>query len=215
MSRARQINDIFFDTKGSVRATVNQLELLADVENINIDDLLDEGLSQGQAYNRIQMILNSDVIPPEVLIRRRRRRLQSRTEPDCRICTLNGWECEGSITRHHFVPRWLMLQLENYQAYAARIRCTVPICVGRHRDLHYRDKGEKSIVRFLTEEERKFAQKMLDELRVEHPAIFDLIAGGDADYAYEAQLLRDYFHGEFRSSRDTYQAVDVLAQAEA
>lgn len=215
MSRARQINDIFFDTKGSVRATVNQLELLADVENINIDDLLDEGLSQGQAYNRIQMILNCDVIPPEVLERRRLRRLLAKSQPACRICSTNDWECEGSITRHHFVPRWLMLQLDNYQAYAARVKCTIPICVGRHRDLHYRDKGEKSIVRFLTEDERKFAEKMLDELREEHPKIFDLIAGGDADYAYEAQLLKDYFHGEFRSTRDAYQAVDRLARAEA
>lgn len=213
MSRARQVEDIYFDTKGSKRATVAQLELLADVENIPLDDLLDEGLTQGQAYNRIQLILNVDLIPAEVLQRRRLRKELAKYQPPCRICTLMGWKCEGSITRHHFVPRWLMLQLENYQAYAARDKCTIPVCVGRHRDLHYRDVGEKSIVPYLTVEERKFAQKMLDELREQHEAIFDLIAGGDPDYAYEAQLIRDYFSGEFRTSRNAYVVENALAMA--
>lgn len=206
MSRARMINDIVFDTKGSVRATVQQLELLADAENLNLDDLLDEGLTQGQAYHRIQAVLNSSVIPPEVLERRRLRKELAKGQPDCRICTLNGWQCEGSITRHHFIPRWLMLLLDNYEAYAARSKCTIPICVGRHRDLHYRNNdSDKSIITYLTVDEREFAQKMLDELRDERPAVFDLIAGGDSEYAYEAQLIRDYFAGEFRSMRDAYE----------
>ena len=71
-----------------------------------------------------------------------------------------------------------MLELENYQAYAARSICTIPICIGRHRDLHYRNDGtEKSIVQYLRDHERKFAQKLLDELREQHPKIFDLPFG--------------------------------------
>ena len=205
MSRARNIGDLIFDTKGSCKATVAQLELLADVEDVSLDDLLDEGLTQNQAYSRIQLVISRDLIPQGVLERRRLRKLHSQQAPDCRICTLNGWECEGNSTRHHFIPRWMMLLLENYQAYASRTRCTIPICIGRHRDLHYRsNESEKSIVRYLTPDERVFAQKMLDELRSQHGATFDLMAGGDSAYSYEAQLAQDYFRGEFRSSHCAY-----------
>jgi hypothetical protein len=59
-----------------------------------------------------------------------------------------------------------MRELENYQAYSARSRCTIPLCVTCHRDLHSRNNtDDKSIWRYLTAEERAFAQKMLDELR--------------------------------------------------
>lgn len=208
MSRARPFTDpetgeqIWFDQ--SSKATVAQLELLSDWTGIPIDDLLDEGLSQRQTLFKLREVATPGVIPPEVLERRRERERLSGMSPACRICHPNGWACEGRITRHHFVPRWLMLQLENYQAYAARSMCTIPICVGRHRDLHDREAGDgKSIVPYLREHERKFAQKMIDELQEQHPKIFELLAGGDA-HAYEAQLIEDYLKGEFRRSDGVY-----------
>jgi hypothetical protein len=202
MSRYKNIGGLGFDKKAShKKATSEQLELLSAAENIPLDDLLDEGLSQGEIRRRLTDIFHADVIPYEVIERRRRQREAAAQEPICRICAAMDWKCEGRITRHHFIPRWLMLQLENYQAYAARVRCTIPICVGRHRDLHIRGDEDtpKSIVEFLNDRERKFAQKMLDELRKQHPAIFDLIAGGD-EATYEAQLIKDYMAGRFREA---------------
>ncbi len=94
-----------------------------------------------------------------------------------------------------------MLQLENYQAYAARVRCTIPICLGRHRDLHIPGDTDtpKSIAPFLNDCERAFAQKMLDELREQHPAIFNLMLAGDQT-RYEATLVLDYVQGRFREA---------------
>jgi hypothetical protein len=99
----------------------------------------------------------------------------------------------------------MMLLLDNYQAYAARSKCTIPICVGKHRDLHLRgtESGPKSIVPFLTVDERRFAQKMLDELRHERPHIWNLLEGGDEN-VYEWQLLRDFHLGEFRHGKDAF-----------
>lgn len=210
MSRARPFthNGVthWFDRRA--KATPAQLELLADIEGVDIDDLLDEGLSQRQVLVRLHEGTNDNLIPAEVIERRRERARVAAIEPVCRICGTDG-DCEGRITRHHYVPRWMMLMLENYQAYAARSKCTIPICVGRHQDLHYRGEIEeerpKSIVPYLTEPERKFAQKMLDELRTQQPVLFDLIAGGD-ERSYEGQLLKDYFAGEFRKADDCYEA---------
>lgn len=193
---------LWFDRKLSgTKATAEQLELLAAIENVSLDDILDEGLTQGEVLERLRTALGEGVVPPEILERRRAQKAAAAMQPKCRICSEFGWECEGSITRHHFIPRWLMLQLENYQAYAARVRCTIPICVGRHRDLHLRGDTDtpKSIAQFLTDNERKFAQKMLDELREQHPKIFDLIAGGDGS-TYEAILASDYMSGRFREA---------------
>ena len=204
MSRAKYFNhngeDIWFDYKA--RATVSQLELLADYEGIEIDDLLDEGLSQKQVARRL-FEATTHVVPQNVLERRRERERIAGMSPACRICALNGWECEGRITRHHFVPRWLMLVLENYPAYAARRLCTIPICVGRHRDLHERDCSDKSIVPYLRKDERKFAHKLLGELQEQHPKIFELISNGDY-YAYEYQLVRDFSQGLFVKDDNMY-----------
>lgn len=204
MSRAKKfIHDgevIWFDYKA--RATVEQLELLADYEGIDIDDLLDEGLSQKQVARRL-FELTSYAVPPEILERRRERERIARMSPVCRICGLNEWQCEGRITRHHFVPRWLMLELDNYQAYAGRNLCTIPICVGRHRDLHMRDPLDKSIVPYLRTDERKFAHKMLSELEEQHPKIFQLLLDGD-HYAYEHQLVRDFRQGLFLKDENVY-----------
>jgi hypothetical protein len=206
MSRARPIEiageQHWFDTKqNSQRATASQLSLLAAVEGIAVDDLLDESLSQGQVLTRLRETLHGNLIPLAVLKERRKRQEAARQEPVCRICDAQGWDCEGEITRHHFIPRWIMRELENYVAYAARSRCTIPICIGRHRDLHFRDgEGGKSIVPCLTDDERAFGVKLLDELAEQHPKIFALISGGD-ETTYEGQLLKDYREGAFH--RDT------------
>jgi hypothetical protein len=203
MSRARPIGGLWFDKqKANEKATVKQLELLAAAENILMDDLLDEGLRQGEVALRLREALGEGAIPPEVLERRRAAKEAAKNQPGCVICTNLGWECDGAITRHHFVPRWMMLLLENYVAYAARVRCTIPVCVGRHRDLHLRGDTEtpKSLAQFMTDAERAFAQKLLDELRQQHPAVFDLIMGGD-ESTYEYVLLRDYHRGAFRVAR--------------
>lgn len=201
MSRARPIGGLWFDTQQNGKACkVEHLELLAAAENISIDDLLDESLTQGELIRRLRLALGEGVIPAEVLEQMRIRRAEAALQPKCRIC--GPYECEGSITRHHFIPRWLMLQLENYQAYAPRRTCTIPICIGRHRDLHARDdKPGKSIVEFLTDQERAFAQKMLEELEEQHPQIFKLLASGD-ETVYEGQLIKDYLAGEFTHQRD-------------
>lgn len=208
MSRARQIGGLWFDIqRNHEKATSEQLELLAAAENIPLDDLLDEGLRQGEVVIRLRQALGEGVIPAEVLERRRAAKEAAKHQPKCRICSTFDWECDGSITRHHFVPRWMMLLLENYVAYAARSKCTIPVCVGRHRDLHLRGDQDtpKSIAQFMTDDERKFAQKMLDELKVQHPLVFDLILGGD-DSSYEYVLLRDYMVGNFRKSSSNKEA---------
>lgn len=210
MSRVRPIRyngqEHWFDTRrNNDQATVGQLELLADVKGIPLDDILDEGLTQAQILERIREEIDPNAIPAHVLDARRARRAAIKKDSVCRICDLQGFECEGSITRHHFIPRWLMLELENYAAYAARAKCTIPVCLGRHRDLHSRTNGtEKSIAQYLTTEERAFAKKMMDELREQHPKIFELIVAGDSDY-YESVLMLDYQRGEFSTHRGAYE----------
>lgn len=202
MSRARSITyegqAYWFDCKkNNGPARVEDLELLASVDNIEIDDLLDEGLNQGAVITRLREVLGQGVIPPEILERARLRKIEDQKAPECRICTLDGRACEGKITRHHFVTRWLMKELENYEAYARRDRCTIPVCMGRHRDLHMRTDENKSIVPYLNETERKFAHKMLTELEEQHPRIMDLARAGDPSVSYEARLVRDFDEGRF------------------
>jgi hypothetical protein len=203
MSRARQIGGIWFDgNRKGEKATAQQLELLAAAENVQLDDLLDEGLRQHEVAFRLRAALGEGVIPPEILERRRQAREEAAKQPACRICTALDTTCEGSITRHHFVNRWIMMLLENYVSYAPRRMCTIPICVGRHRDLHFREDTEtpKSIAQFMQPHERQFAQKMLDEFKAERPHVYDLLAGGD-EASYEYQLIRDHQLGLFRTSR--------------
>ena len=221
MSRARPYEldgeIVWFDNKAPV-ATVEQLELLADIEGISIDDLLDEGLGQRQVLKRLHE--HDGLIPEHVLERRRIRMADMADAPTCRWCEVHGSQCEGSITRHHYVPRWLMLLLDNYPAYAPRTICTIPVCLGRHRDLHLRDGTPKSIVECLDGRERVFAQKLIDELREQHPAVFELLAGGSGD-SYEGQLIADYLAGEFRrasmaeTSQGEVDELDCLYVSEA
>lgn len=200
MSRARPWTDSqtgethWFDYRSPV-AKPEQLELLAEIEDLDLDDLLDEGLSQRQVLFRLHA--GSNLIPERVLERRKERAKRAQEEPVCRICSLHGWECEGKITRHHFVPRWLMRELDTYQQYAAKSRCTIPVCVGRHRDLHYRESGiDKSIVPYLNAAEKKLVVELLSELKDKRPSIFELIAGGNTA-SYEYQLVRDFKRGGF------------------
>jgi hypothetical protein len=209
MSRARPINfpdgeTIWFDqNKNGQKASSSQLAWLAAAENTPIDSLLDEGLSQGNVLFRLRAVLEPGTIPLDIIERRRKAREEARRQPACRICTSMGWECDGDITRHHFVPRWMMLELENYTAYAARSKCTIPICIGRHRDLHLDDDREtpKSLAQFMTDDERAFAQKMLEELEWQHPRMFKLIRGGVAGKEYERQLIEDYDADLFSKSQ--------------
>jgi hypothetical protein len=207
---------IWFDQKAS-RASVEQLELLADYEQIEIDDLLDEGLSARQTLVRIRTAATPGIIPEFVLEARRERLKHHGMQPACRICALNGWECEGKITRHHFIPRWMMLTLENYNSYAARSICTIPICIARHRDLHFRsadpsEDGLKTIVPYLRDHERKFAQKLLNELKTERPHVWELIVSGD-EHSYEGQLARDYQRGLFASAENAYKLEEYALNA--
>jgi hypothetical protein len=107
----------------------------------------------------------------------------------------------------------MMLLLENYQAYASRSKCTIPICVGSHRDLHLRigELESKSIGPSMTTDERKFAQKMLTEFKEQRPAIWELILGGD-EHSYEYTLLRDYTLGEFARDKNSFVFEDVSSQ---
>lgn len=182
-------------------ATADQLELLADIEGIEIDDILEEDLSQRVVKFRLDSY--SNVIPADVLERKRERAQERHIQPVCRICPAEGKRCEGRITRHHFVPRWMMLELENYSAYSPRSFCTIPVCVGRHRDLHFRgdDVIPKSIVPYLTESEKDLAEKLLSSLKDERPILYDLIASGDRN-SYEWQLIRDWQLGHFYRSKD-------------
>lgn len=197
MSRARWIEidgeRHWFDTNQDGQlASGEQLELLAAAENIEIDDLLDADLTQGQIILRIREALDGPVIPHEILERKRVRRAQAQQRPACRICG-----CEGKSTRHHFVPRWVMRELENYNSYSARSMCTIPLCVECHRDIHRRDdRPGKSIVPFLLPHEAELAQRILTDLQAQRPKIFDLLAAG-TEWTYEGVLLRDFIEGRF------------------
>jgi hypothetical protein len=217
MSRARPIRfpdgtEIWFDqNQNGKKASANQLAWLAAAEDTPIDSLLDEGLSQGAVLFRLRTVIEPGTIPFGIIARRRKAREEARKQPACRICSKLDLECDGEITRHHFIPRWMMRELENYQAYAARSKCTIPICIGRHRDLHLDDDKEtpKSIGQFMTDDERKFAQKMLEELEWEHPKMFKLIRGGFMGKEYERQLLEDFDNGEFSASRSESTTQDM------
>lgn len=217
MSRARSISingeKNWYDTKrNSHLATPAQLELLASSEDIEFDDLLEEGLSQGEVIVRLRKILGQGSIPPEILQRQHKSRVEAAKTPVCRICSNDGLECEGRTTKHHFINKWIMKELENYEAYASRKLCTIPVCVGRHRDLHMRENnGSKSIYKYLTATERQFAQKMLDEIKEQHPKIFDLAAGGDPEVSYVACLVADYQNGNFSHKGEI--EVDVIKPA--
>jgi hypothetical protein len=198
MSRARDwthpvTGEVFwFDAYDA--ATVKQLEVLAEMENADIDDLLDERLSARTVLWRLNH--NSGLIPHEIIEQRKARVLNQQRPLICRYHD-DSTNCEGAITRHHFVPRWLMLELPDYINYAPRSYCTIPACVGWHRTLHLRDgQTNKSIAPYLTEAECNIADHLIESLKDVRPVLFDLIAHGD-DTSYEYTLINDWLEGRF------------------
>jgi 5-methylcytosine-specific restriction endonuclease McrA len=200
MSRARPvvINGAihFFDVKQNSRpATPEQIALLADAENIEIEELLEASLTQGEVLTRIREATGKGE-PPEVKARREERRKEQAQKPKCRICGR-----EGNSTDHHFVNKWIMKELSNYAEYASRRICTIPLCEECHADQHRRDRGPHSIVPFLNEEEKHIANILLDTFRREHGKTFEILSEGD-DEVYEARLIKDWLEGRFDPSRE-------------
>lgn len=199
MSRARDWTDPttgerhWFDAHGI--PSVRELEVLADAEGLDIDDVLDAQLSSKEVLFRLNKL--ADRIPEEGLNRIKRR--QEQGEPQiCAICPVEGWGCQGRLTKHHFVPKWVMLELPNYEAYAPRSLCTIPVCLGAHKFLHkrYGNGGSKSIAKYLGDTEKALAHQLIAELRQERPKIYALLAGGDKS-SYEWQLIHDWRRGLF------------------
>jgi hypothetical protein len=200
MSRARDwthpiTGEVYWFDAYEGEATVEQLEVLAEMEDVDIDDLLDERLSTKAVLYRLNH--NSGLIPHEIIAEKRAR---AQSAPRLLVCRYHGedGECEGAITRHHFVPRWLMLELADYINYAPRTYCTIPACVGWHRFLHLRNNGNgsKSIAPYLTDAEKEIAHQLIAELRQERPKVYSLIAAGDRS-SYEWQLVQDWRRGLF------------------
>lgn len=201
MSRARDwthpiTGEVYWFDAYDGEATAEQLEVLAEMEDADIDDLLDERLSTRAVLYRLNH--NSGLIPHDIIEQKRARVLSTQRVLVCRKHGEDG-DCEGSITRHHFMPRWLMLELPEaiYSQYAPRTRCTFPACVGWHRELHLRDgNNEKSIASYLTDAEKDIADHLIESLKVERPNLFSLIAHGDEN-SYEYQLIHDWQEGKF------------------
>lgn len=197
MSRARPVtlpdgSEYWFDM-GTVKdqARADDLELLASFEDVEIDDLLDESLTRGDVLRRLREHLGVGNIPAEVEMRRRAARFERQRQPECRIC-----QKTGDSTKHHFVNKWILKELSNYEQVGARSRCCVPVCIDCHRDLHDRSTDTVSIVPYLEPHERQFARDVLEQLRREHPKILDLLAEGDYS-VYEARLVKDWLEGRF------------------
>jgi hypothetical protein len=165
------------------------------MEDADIDDLLDERLSTRAVLWRLNH--NSGLIPHAIIEQKKARALSTQRPLVCRNHD-DPDDCEGSITRHHFVPRWLMLELPDYIDYAPRSYCTIPACVGWHRFLHLRHNGNgsKSIAPYLTDAEKEIANHLVATLRQERPKLYALIAAGDRT-SYEWQLVQDWRRGLF------------------
>ena len=211
MSRVREVSGLYFDKhKHNEDPTVGQLERLADLSGDPIEDLLEAGFNQKQVMEALRSLEGTMNRPPHI-----RAKIRLAEDQACRICTPLSQVCEGQITRHHFVPKWMMKELEDYRAYASRGVCTIPICLGRHRDLHLRGEEprratldrllrrpkrsltSKHVSDILSQEERGFADKLIQEFRDQHPGIFDNMVAGD-ETSYEHILVMDFLKGRFK-----------------
>lgn len=197
MSRARSIildgEEHWFDMNQNHRiATDKQLELLSMVEDLDLEDLLESSVTQGDVLKRLRSALGHDTVPIEVIRKRQRWREERRTAPNCRMC-----EKVGDSTRHHFVNRWILRELDSYASKWAdrKVNC-IPVCIDCHRDLHDRSGPAKSIADRLSNEEKRFADRALAQLAEERPKLLILIAKGD-DSVYEARLVKDWIEGKF------------------
>jgi hypothetical protein len=198
MSRARYIDlsddpadRIWFDThRDGEKARAAHLEALALVEEIDIDDLLDGHVTQKEVIIRLRSALGQGGVPEEIRKRRKQWKKLRLVAPQCRIC-----EKKGDSTKHHFVNKWILRELRDYaREWSDRSVNTIPVCINCHRDLHERDGPAKSIIEYLTTEERDFAWRALNAFCTQHPKMAMLIARGD-DSVYEARLMKDFIIG--------------------
>jgi 5-methylcytosine-specific restriction endonuclease McrA len=195
MSRARSVvidgSKHWFDMK-SPKATAEQLELLATIEDEDIDELLESSVTQAEILRRLRGALGqTQEIPAYVLERRQKWREARQIQPQCRMCGK-----EGDSTRHHFVNKWILKELDHYTTmWASRRENCIPVCIDCHRDLHDRSNGPVSIADKLTETEKEFANRALQALADEHPKLLIILARGD-DSVYEARLVKDWFEGK-------------------
>lgn len=208
MSRARPVKFPdgrveWFDTKRhGEKATAEQLELLATLmpsfdEAESLDDLLDEGLTQGELLKRLRTTLGTNPIPIAILEKRQKWREERQIQPKCRKCGR-----EGDSTKHHYVNKWILRELSGYaQKWADRTKNCIPLCIDCHRDLHSRDNGPQSIADYLNDDEKRFVEKALSALAEERPKLLILIARGD-DSVYEARLVKDWIEGYFKVEED-------------
>lgn len=199
MSRARPLKNKDGDivawvdvNRNGERATPGQLELLSTVLDVPLDDLLDESLTQGEVVKRLHTALGNNPIPQEVLDKREAWRQQRQAQPKCRICSK-----EGDSTKHHFVNKWILKELEGYaKKWADRSKNCIPVCIDCHRDLHFRDDEDKSITPYLNDREKQFAHEAIRALIHEKPRLFELLLLGDSS-VYESQLICDWCNGLF------------------
>jgi hypothetical protein len=184
---------IWFNTANSHKqATDKQLELLAIVENVDLEDLLESAITQAEVLKRLQEAFGTNVIPHEVLLKRQKWRNQRSTAPNCRIC-----DKIGDSTRHHFVNKWILKELDQYETkWANRSQNCIPICIDCHRDLHTRNGPAHSIAKVLTPAEKDFANRALTALSEERPRLIILLGKGDSE-VYESRLIKDWFEGLF------------------
>lgn len=197
MSRARPLTlptgeVVWFDQAANgLKATADQLELLVTITGEDLDDVLDGSVTQGELLRRLREALDQGCVPAEVRERQRLFRRMRMLDPECRCCGQ-----PGESTKHHYVNKWIMKELSNYREVGARSKCTIPVCITCHRDLHDRSNEGVSIVDYLTARERAFANGLIERLRRERPDIFNLLAEGD-DSVYEARLIKDWLEGHF------------------
>jgi hypothetical protein len=180
-------------SESHLKATDEQLELLASFEDVDIDELFEAGITQGQCLKRLREAFGQiPEIPEAVRKRRDKFREQRRSAPPCRLCGK-----EGDSTRHHFVNRWILRELESYErVWANRKENCIPVCIDCHRDLHDRNGTPKSIAHLLTASEKAFADRALTALSEERPKLLILIGRGSSS-VYEARLIKDWMEGKF------------------
>jgi hypothetical protein len=183
-------------SRNGEQATSGQLELLAAIEDVEIDDLLDSVVTQGEILRRLRDALGQGPIPADVLARQAERREARKRQPACRLCGT-----VGNSTKHHFVNRWILRELADYaRDWSDRTKNCVPLCVDCHRDIHQRGNADKSMVGLLSDDEVAFVDAALSALAEERPRLLILIAHGDTG-TYESKLLQDWIEGKFSTPR--------------
>lgn len=218
MSRARYIDlskdpadRIWFDTHlDGEKARPAHLEVLALVDDLDIDDLLDGHVTQKDVINRLRNALGQNGIPEEIKERREKWKEARRVAPKCRLCNR-----PGDSTKHHFVNKWILRELREYsKKWSDRTFNTIPVCMTCHRNLHEREGPAKSIVEYLNTEEREFAWRALDAFCEQHPKMSMFIARGN-DSVYEARLMKDFIIGLFNPVEETIVVTPAVAREAA